>query len=161
MMDIHMPKSPASNTARLILVCGLPGAGKTTHAKALESQFHAVRFAPDEWMSALAVNIYDESARSRIEQLQWSLCERLLTLGLSVIVEWGTWAQSERDTLRQRARELGALSNCITSSHRKKFCSKEFGGVASRTRPSTVKPWRNGASSSKFLRSKRRPCTTQ
>jgi predicted kinase len=107
-MDILMPQSPASNTARLILVCGLPGAGKTTHAKALESQFHAVRFAPDEWMSALAVNIYDESARSRIEQLQWSLCERLLTLGLSVIIEWGTWAQSERDTLRRRARELGA-----------------------------------------------------
>ena len=103
-----MPQSLKSNTARLILVCGLPGAGKTTYAKALENQFHAVRFAPDEWMSALAMDIYDESSRSRIEQLQWSLCERLLTLRLSVIVEWGTWAQSERDTLRKRARELGA-----------------------------------------------------
>jgi len=107
-MDIQMPQSPTSNAARLILVCGLPGAGKTTHAKALERQLHAVRFSPDEWMSALAVDIYDEAARSKIEQLQWSLCERLLTLGLSVIVEWGTWAQSERNTLRQRARELGA-----------------------------------------------------
>ncbi len=107
-MDIQMPQSPTSNAARLILVCGLPGAGKTTHAKALERRLHAVRFSPDEWMSALAVDIYDEAARTRIEQLQWSLCERLLTLGLSVIVEWGTWAQSERNTLRQRARELGA-----------------------------------------------------
>jgi predicted kinase len=71
-------------------VCGLPGAGKTTHAKTLENRSRAVRFAPDEWMSALAVDIHDESARSRIEQLQWSVCERLLTLGLPVIVEWGT-----------------------------------------------------------------------
>lgn len=107
-MSTEAPRQLALNQARLILVCGLPGAGKTTHAKALEGQLHAVRFSPDEWMSALAVDIYDESARSRIEKLQWSLCERLLTLGLSVIVEWGTWAQSERDTLRQRARELGA-----------------------------------------------------
>jgi predicted kinase len=29
-------------------------------------------------------------------------------LGVTVIVEWGTWARSERDALRERARELGA-----------------------------------------------------
>jgi predicted kinase len=46
--------------------------------------------------------------RGRIEQLQWSLAQRLLALGESVIIEWGTWARSERDSLRIRARELGA-----------------------------------------------------
>lgn len=93
---------------RLILVCGLPGAGKTTHAKLLEDELRAVRFAPDEWMSILAIDIYDEQARARIERLQWMLCERLLILGLAVVVEWGTWARAERDALRERARELGA-----------------------------------------------------
>jgi predicted kinase len=107
-MSTEAPQLVKPNEARLILVCGLPGAGKTTHAKTLEKRLHAVRFAPDEWMSALAIDIYDESARSRIEQLQWSLGERLLALGVTVIVEWGTWSRSERDTLRQRARELGA-----------------------------------------------------
>jgi len=33
---------------------------------------------------------------------------RLLSLGLIVIVEWGTWARSERDKLRVEARALGA-----------------------------------------------------
>ena len=32
----------------------------------------------------------------------------LLTLGLTVIIEWGTWARSERDRLRLGARSLGA-----------------------------------------------------
>jgi predicted kinase len=92
----------------MILVCGLPGAGKTTHGKALEEELSAVRFAPDEWMAALAIDVFDERARALIEQLQWRLCERLLTLGLIVIVEWGTWARAERDALRVRARGLGA-----------------------------------------------------
>jgi predicted kinase len=35
------------------IVCGLPGSGKTTLARTLESQFRAVRFTPDEWMDAL------------------------------------------------------------------------------------------------------------
>jgi predicted kinase len=107
-MTAQAPRQLTSSNARLILVCGLPGAGKTTHACALETELRAVRFAPDEWMSALAIDIYDEPARAKIEQLQWSLCERLLAFGLTVIVEWGTWARSERDALRLRARELGA-----------------------------------------------------
>ena len=43
-----------TGTGRLIIVCGLPGSGKTTLAKALESSLVAVRFSPDEWMDALA-----------------------------------------------------------------------------------------------------------
>ena len=36
------------------------------------------------------------------------VAQELLALGATVIIEWGTWARSERDTLRVRARELGA-----------------------------------------------------
>jgi len=94
--------------ARLIIVCGLPGAGKTTHAKMLEKKFGAVRFCPDEWMKALSLDLYDEERRAKIESLQWHLTQQLLAQGLVVIVEWGTWGQSERDTLRQGARAVGA-----------------------------------------------------
>ncbi|MEK7765765.1 MAG: AAA family ATPase, partial [bacterium] len=45
---------------RLIIVCGLPGSGKTTLAKRLEGQLGAIRFAPDEWMEALSIDLYDE-----------------------------------------------------------------------------------------------------
>jgi predicted kinase len=93
---------------RLIIVCGLPGSGKTTHAKLLEGSLSAIRFSPDEWMDALALDLYDEDRRSKIEALQWKLCQELLTLGVTVIVEWGTWGRSERDALRLGARALGA-----------------------------------------------------
>src|SRR5882762_7261908 len=95
-------------SGRLIIVCGLPGSGKTTHAKGLESRLRAVRFCPDEWMDALSIDLYDEERRAKIEALQWKFGRKLLALGLTVIIEWGTWGRSERDTLRLGARALGA-----------------------------------------------------
>jgi predicted kinase len=92
----------------LIIVCGLPGSGKTTLAKALETRLRAVRFSPDEWMDAISLNLYDEERRGKIEALQWKFGRELLALGLTVIIEWGTWGRSERDTLRLGARALGA-----------------------------------------------------
>jgi predicted kinase len=94
--------------ARLIIICGLPGSGKTTLGRALEGRLRAVRFAPDEWMHALALDYYDEDRRGKIEALQWTLAQQLLALGLIVIIEWGTWGRSERDALRLGARALGA-----------------------------------------------------
>ncbi len=93
---------------RLIIVCGLPGSGKTTLAKVLESKLNAVRLSPDEWMNALSIDLYDEDRRGRIESLQWKLGRQLLNLGLIVIIEWGTWGRSERDALRLGARALRA-----------------------------------------------------
>lgn len=97
-----------SDHARLIIICGLPGSGKTTLAKSLEQSLGGVRLCPDEWMEALSIDLYDEENRARIEALQWQLGQRLLELGLVVIIEWGTWGRSERDTLRDGARKLGA-----------------------------------------------------
>lgn len=93
--------------ARLMIVCGLPGSGKTVLAKALEARLCAVRFCPDEWLDELCISLYDEEKRAKIEALQWKLAQELLIRGVSVVIEWGTWARTERDTLRLRARELG------------------------------------------------------
>jgi predicted kinase len=97
------------NSGRLVIVCGLPGSGKTTHAKALAAKIPgAVRFCPDEWMGAAEINLWDENAREQIESCQWQLSRNLLSQGSTVIIEWGTWGRSERDTLRLDARALGA-----------------------------------------------------
>jgi predicted kinase len=93
---------------RLIIVCGLPGSGKTIFARALEDRLRAVRFAPDEWMNDLSLDLYDETRRAKVEELQWKFAQRLLALGLIAIIEWGTWGRSERDRLREGARSLGA-----------------------------------------------------
>jgi predicted kinase len=93
---------------RLIIVCGLPGSGKTTHARQVAQNLRAVRFAPDEWMNVLEIDLWDGEARARIEKLQWMLAQDLLSLGHHVVLEWGTWTRAERDTLRTGARVLGA-----------------------------------------------------
>src|SRR3954471_21175875 len=94
--------------ARLILICGLPGSGKTTLAKQLAQEVHAVRLSPDEWKHALDIDYYDEEARVRLEGRLWRLAQELLTFGQSVIMENGFWAREERDELRLAGRTLGA-----------------------------------------------------
>lgn len=98
------------NNPKLIIVCGLPGAGKTTPAKHLEGTLSAVRSYPDEWMQVLSLSLHDEDKRAQIEALQWNLGQDLLALGQTVIIEWGTWGRSERDALRLGARALGAAA---------------------------------------------------
>lgn len=97
-----------STSPRLVIICGLPGSGKTTRAKQLEKQLNAIRMCPDDWMDSLDINLHEEDKRARIEALQWKIGQDLLRLGLTVIIEWGTWARVERDTLRMGARALGA-----------------------------------------------------
>jgi uridine kinase len=72
-----------SSGARLIVVCGLPGSGKTTHAKQLQARLRAIRLCPDEWMDALSLDIWDDGRREKMESLQWQFGQQLLILGLT------------------------------------------------------------------------------
>ena len=56
-----------SRKGRLIVVCGLPGSGKTTYARKLETEDGAVRYCPDEWMTDLGANLWDEQLREQVE----------------------------------------------------------------------------------------------
>lgn len=91
-----------------MLVCGLPGAGKTALAQQLERDLPAVRMCPDEWLVHLGIDLRDGRARARLEALFWQQAQRLLHLGQSVILEYGFWGRSERDEKRLGARALGA-----------------------------------------------------
>jgi predicted kinase len=91
----------------LILVCGLPGSGKTTLATRLADEVPAVRLCPDEWMTDLGIDLFDEEARARLERRFWDHAQDLLRLGQPVILEFGFWERSERDEKRLAARALG------------------------------------------------------
>jgi predicted kinase len=94
------------------MLCGLPGAGKTTLARLLERERPAVRLAPDEWIAALLAVPTDIAERDRlrgpVEALQWDMAARLLALGVDVVLEWGFWSRQERASYRARAEALGA-----------------------------------------------------
>ena len=93
--------------ARLILTCGLPGAGKTTLAMQLAADRHAVRLTKDDWLWALGATPWDETTREKIEAQLWRLAQEILRLGLSVVLDFGLWARVERDDMRNAARGLG------------------------------------------------------
>ena len=95
------------SAARLILTCGLPGAGKTTLAGQLAEARSAVRLTKDEWLWALGSSPWDLPTRQKVERELWRLAQEILRLGLSVVLDFGLWARIERDQMRGVARGLG------------------------------------------------------
>lgn len=105
--------TPANTpTGTLILVCGLPGSGKTTVAKRLEAERNAIRMCPDDWIEAVLEDPMDSMEKDRlrdaIENLQWDLAKLYLSKGLTVILENGFWAEEERSQYAMEALDQGA-----------------------------------------------------
>jgi predicted kinase len=103
--------SQNANSPILHLICGLPGSGKTTLAKSIAASTGAIRFSPDEWIK----DIWNDKAetegnqfRDQIEQLQWKTAKQMMQNSISVIIEWGTWGRTEREKLRDEAKNVGA-----------------------------------------------------
>ena len=102
--------------ATLHLMVGLPGSGKTTEARRLEEEFHALRLTPDEWHLKFYGDDFEPGGDNRlhdmrhakVEALMWEVAERALRLGTNVILDFGCWAKEEREALREKARAAGA-----------------------------------------------------
>lgn len=96
----------------LYLMCGLPGAGKTTRANELEAAGHGVLLNGDQWICQVYPDDAEAAARDDrrgfVEKLQWELVEQLLAKQISVILDWGVWTKAERVHLREQAQQLGA-----------------------------------------------------
>ena len=98
--------------AVLHLMVGLPCSGKTTEARRLEKEYHALRLTSDEWQIRLfgqdALDPSHDERHGAIEKIMWEVASRVLSLGMDVILDFGFWAREEREDFRRRAHALGA-----------------------------------------------------
>jgi predicted kinase len=99
--------------AKLFLIVGLPGAGKTERAKALAAEHSALRLTPDEWMIPLFGDPQPAGKRDILEGRLISIALEALRLGANVVLDFGLWGRDERSSLRWLARTVGASSQTI------------------------------------------------
>lgn len=100
--------------ARLVLVCGPTGVGKTTYSLSLANEIKAVRFSIDPWMqtlfskdmTALDFEWMMERVNRCSEQI-WQVSEQILAIDGNVILDLGFTTKAQREIFANRGRELG------------------------------------------------------
>jgi predicted kinase len=107
------PITKDQHVATLILMVGLPGAGKTTRAKELATTHQALRLTPDHWMIPLFGDNMANGKRFVLEGRLISVALQALRLGTSVVLDYGLWARDERSALRWLARANGAVGRVV------------------------------------------------
>jgi len=107
------PADPRTGSAIVYLIVGLPGAGKTTHAKELEISAPALRLTPDEWQIMLFGDQNPPDKRDLVEGKLVQLGMRVAELGSNVVFDFGFWGKDERSALRWIARAVGARSQVV------------------------------------------------
>ncbi|MDF4355445.1 ATP-binding protein [Vibrio parahaemolyticus] len=99
--------------ARLILVCGPTGAGKTTYSMSVCKEIGAVRFSIDPWMqtlfskdmTSLDYSWMIERVYRCYEQI-WEVSEQILALDGNVLLDLGFTTKAQRDVFVNKALTL-------------------------------------------------------
>jgi predicted kinase len=108
-------RPPERRSARVHLVIGPVGAGKSTHAQRLVDERSAIRLTLDDWMATLfrpdrpdtgLLVWYAERAQRCIDQI-WKLTRQLTARGDEVVLEIGLLQRAERERFYERVRDAG------------------------------------------------------
>ena len=111
--DQHLEQTHPRGPALVCLIVGLPGAGKTTHARELETTASALRLTPDEWQIALFDDQNPPDKRDLVEGKLIQIGMRTAELGTNVVLDFGFWSKDERSALRWIAGAVGAQSRVV------------------------------------------------
>jgi predicted kinase len=107
------PTDPSVGAAVVYLIVGLPGAGKTTHARELEVSASALRLTQDEWQIMLFGDQNPPDKRDLVGGKLIQIGMRAAELGTNVVLDFGFWAKDERSALRWIAGCVGARSEVV------------------------------------------------
>ena len=99
--------------AVLLLMVGLPGAGKTTRARELAPARRALLLSLDEWMKPLFGEPDVGGKQDVLEGRLISVALAALRLGTSVVLDFGFWSRDERSSLRSLAASAGASCEVV------------------------------------------------
>lgn len=99
----------------LHLTVGLPGTGKTTAARRIEVELRALRFTKDEWVKALYGCENPPSASDVIEGRLVQIGLRALELGVSVVIDFGLWAETSARPCGRQQLTGAPRCRCTTS----------------------------------------------
>lgn len=113
--EAHATQDKNPGRARVHLVLGPVGAGKSTFARQLAAEHVAVRLTLDEWMTALfspdrpnhhVVEWYRVRA-SRSVDLIWELTREIARTGTDVVLEIGLLERVQREAFYRRVDDAG------------------------------------------------------
>jgi len=103
--------------ARLVLVSGPTGVGKTTYSLSLSKEIEAILFSIDPWMqtlfskdmTSLDYSWMVERVNRCYEQI-WQVSEQILAINGNVILDLGFTTRAQREVFSNRAKEMNINS---------------------------------------------------
>jgi predicted kinase len=104
--------------ARVILVVGATGAGKTTYARKLADELGALRFSIDEWMGPLFAKDSPQPIQfewmmeriGRCEAMMLTLVSQAARRGVSSVLDLGFTKRAHREAIAAACADAGYVS---------------------------------------------------
>ena len=88
---------------KIYAVCGKICCGKTTYCQALQKKDRAMLLSVDDLMLAIfppQLGDSHDAVAAKAQNYLLARAQELVSLGVSVILDWGFWSQKSRDDLR-------------------------------------------------------------
>ena len=106
-------ESDTASAPDLLLLCGLPGSGKSTIASELEQEGDWVVICPDDFRLHMTGDTFNQIAEKGVWRAAFAAAATQLSRGRSVIVDACNTTFQQRGKWYHEAREFNAVLRCI------------------------------------------------